>query len=129
MPEHARHLPPGQAREIAPDRAPERAGAHPPGHVAWSASRRRLLDECERAYYWRYLGGRGGFKAPKGSEAWRAWALKHLTALPLLTGTVVHAAARRLLLGRRDGRPHPMTAPRRKKGEGVRGRRAFYSEA
>jgi hypothetical protein len=74
----------------------------PPGHVAWSASRVRLLEQCERAYYWRYLGARGGYKAPLGAESRRAWTLKHLTALPLLTGTAVHTAARELLIANRD---------------------------
>jgi hypothetical protein len=89
---------------------PSARKAFPSGHIAWSASRGRLLEECERAYYWRYLGARSRWKVPASSEARRAWTLKHLTALPLLTGTAVHAAARQLLLAHRDGRTPPTAA-------------------
>jgi hypothetical protein len=94
----------------SPTTASGQRPAFPSGHVAWSAARRRLLDECERAFYWRYLGARQGWKAPLGTEARRAWALKHLTALPLLTGTAIHAAARHLLIARRDGTTPPTPA-------------------
>ena len=65
--------------------------------LAWSVSRHRLLATCERAVFWHYFGSRGKGLVPGDPDAKRAWALRHLTDVPLLTGTVVHQAARRLL--------------------------------
>jgi hypothetical protein len=75
----------------------------PGGALDWSFSRHRLLVTCERAVFWRYLASRGGFAEAAPPEARRAWVLKHLTAVPLLIGTVVHAAARRAVVAVRRG--------------------------
>lgn len=81
------------------------SGALPP--LAWSFSRHRLLETCERAVYWQYDGSQRGYAAPPASDARRAWTLKHLTSLPLLLGNAIHQAARTLLLALRDGTEPP----------------------
>lgn len=75
--------------------------------LEWSVSRHRLLATCERAIYWQYWGARGGYSAPAGSDARRAWALKRLVSLPTLIGTVVHSAAQALTAAVRDERALP----------------------
>ena len=65
--------------------------------LAWSYTRHRMLRECERAVFWQYFGSRGlGLRDGDPAGA-RAFALRHLTTLPLLVGTAVHAAARRVV--------------------------------
>lgn len=75
--------------------------------TTWSFTRRRTLDACARQFFWQYLGSRGGAYAPEGSPARLAWTLRQTTSLPLLIGTVVHNAARQLIVATRDGAPLP----------------------
>lgn len=79
---------------------PPPRGELPP--LAWSYSRHRLLESCERAIYWQYDGAHRGYDATAAAPARLAWVLKHLTSLPLLLGTAVHQAGRALLLAARD---------------------------
>ncbi len=99
-------LPPAAAPAAVVQPAPSAAEVL----LAWSASRRRLLASCERAYFWQYLGSRGGHADAAPRAARRAWQLKHLTALPLLIGQVVHNAAYALGVALRDGREPPPEA-------------------
>lgn len=62
--------------------------------LAWSYTRHRLLQTCERAVFWHYVGCRGAGLDNGDPDAGRAWALRHLTDLPQLLGEVVHTAAR-----------------------------------
>ncbi len=91
----------------APGTREAAAAAAPDPALAWSATRRRRVRECERAYYWHYVGSADGWQPGVPVERRRAFALKHLTSLPQLLGTVVHNAARDVVLAVRDGRAVP----------------------
>ena len=77
---------------------------------SWSHSRDRLLDECARAYYWRYYGSYAGWSRGAGADARLAWRLKHLTTLHSVFGMAVHSLARECAGAVRDGRPRPIPA-------------------
>jgi len=74
---------------------------------SWSHSRDRTLVECTRAYYWRFYGSHNGWRADAEPERRLAYALKHLTTLPLVLGTAIHACARDCALATRSRRPRP----------------------
>jgi hypothetical protein len=102
-------------RPAAPLRRPEIPAAgiklpppQPPEFaLAWSYSRSGQLRECERAVFWATFGSRG-LGLPTGDpDAGRAWALRHLTALPLAVGIAVHNAARQVLEAVRAGAEPP----------------------
>jgi hypothetical protein len=99
----------GRRTAVEGDRMPPTATAAT--RLAWSFSRHRLLATCERAVYWTYWGSRGlGFEPDDpdpAATARRAFALRCLTALPLLVGVAVHNATRAVVTALRDGRPHP----------------------
>lgn len=62
---------------------------------SWSHSRDRLLEDCARAYYWRYYGSHGGWRHAAHPDTQLAWHLKHLTTLHSVLGAAVHDEARR----------------------------------
>jgi hypothetical protein len=66
-----------------------------------------VLLECARAYFWRYYGSHNGWHPEAPSEAREAYTLKHLTTLPQVLGTAVHACARDAVLATRRGQPRP----------------------
>ncbi len=75
--------------------------------LGWSFTRHKLLRGCERAAYWHYWAARDGWRAEAARDRRLAYALKHLTAVPLLVGTAVHDAARAVMAAARDGRRPP----------------------
>lgn len=75
--------------------------------LAWSFSRHRLLTHCHRALYWQYFGCRGQGLPAGDRSATLAWALRHLTTVPLLIGSAVHVAARLVLDALVAGRTPP----------------------
>lgn len=74
---------------------------------SWSHSRDRAFLECARAYYWRYYGSHNGWSAGADPETRLAYALKHLTTLPLVLGAMVHECARDGVLALRRGEARP----------------------
>lgn len=74
---------------------------------SWSHSRDRALVECTRAYYWRFYGSHNGWVQDVDPEVRLAYALKHLTTLPMVLGTAVHECARDGALATRQRTPRP----------------------
>ena len=79
------------------------AGAFPT--FSWSHSRVRLLDECARAYYWRYYGSHGGWSPLAPEQTQLAWRLKHLVTLNTVFGQVLHRCAKDCAEALRHRRP------------------------
>jgi hypothetical protein len=84
----------------------ERVVQRSPG-LSWSHSRGRLLEECPRAYYWRYYGSQGGWLDRADESARWAWRLRHLTTLHAVFGQALHACARECAYAVRDKAPLP----------------------
>lgn len=91
---------------------PRKRSPHPPPlppefALAWSVSRSKSFRDCERSVFWSYFGSRGLGLATDDEdperEAARAWALKHLTALPLVLGIAIHNSAASVLAALRLG--------------------------
>ncbi len=74
---------------------------------SWSHSRDGALVDCARAYYWRFYGSHNGWLRDAPPDARLAYALKHLTTLPQVLGTAIHASARASVLAVRAGVPRP----------------------
>lgn len=74
---------------------------------SWSISRQRLLDDCPRAYYYRYYLSHKGWmrEAPPASRL--AYRLSKLTGLDALLGQEVDERAREVEECARLGRPLP----------------------
>lgn len=79
----------------------------PYSNFSWSHSRDRTLVECTRAYYWRFYGSHSGWLQDADPEVRLAYALKHLTTLPMVLGTAVHECARDSALATRQRAPRP----------------------
>lgn len=71
--------------------------------LSWSSSRRRLFEECRRAYYYQYYGSWRGWEESVSPQVRRAWQLKNLTNLDILAGVSVHEAIGRFFEERRRG--------------------------
>lgn len=74
---------------------------------SWSYSRARTLEECARAYYHRYYGSWGGWRADAPAETRLTYRLKHLQTLHQVFGTAVHECARSCVEAIRDGLARP----------------------
>ena len=70
----------------------------------WSHSRKRLYDDCPRAYYYRYYGSRDGWLPEAPPLARALYVLKGLKGRPLWAGNVVHEAVEELLRETREGK-------------------------
>ncbi|MBB4637504.1 PD-(D/E)XK nuclease family protein [Longimicrobium terrae] len=77
--------------------------------LSWSHSRGRLLEECPRAYYWRYYGSQDGWRRGPGTppDAELAWRLKHLTTLHSVLGQAIHESAREIATAIQERRAAP----------------------
>lgn len=64
---------------------------------AWSSSRGRQLDKCDRAYYWHYYGSWGGWEKRAPVETREAYRLKKLTRRYMWMGELVHEAIKEAL--------------------------------
>lgn len=62
---------------------------------SWSFSRARVLNDCERRYYWQYYGShRGWLRDPDvGPDAKLAYRLKQLSTPELMLGSEIHTRA------------------------------------
>jgi len=85
-------------------------GRTPYPEFSWSHSRDRVLNECERRYYWQYYGSHNGWERTANTVTRAAYRLKQLTTFPQALGTAVHRAAREIALAIRDGRARPTYA-------------------
>lgn len=74
---------------------------------SWSISRQRLLEQCPRAYFFRYYAGWNGWfrEAPKRSRL--AYRLSKLTSLDALFGQEMDERAREIERAAREGLPLP----------------------
>jgi hypothetical protein len=76
---------------------------------SWSYSRARSVEECARAYFYRYYASHNGW-LPHGEAhegARHAYRLKFLSTLHQVLGTAVHECARQCVEAIRDGVPVP----------------------
>ncbi|MGM0576723.1 MAG: RecB family exonuclease [Myxococcota bacterium] len=72
--------------------------------LSWSASRAKTFDACRRQYYYTYYLSWGGWKRSAPEVRQRAWVLKKMTRMPMLSGSIVHEALEGWLRGRMEGR-------------------------
>jgi len=75
--------------------------------LSWSISRQRLLDNCPRAYYYRYYAGWNGWLAEAPERTRLAYRLSKLTGLEALLGQEIDRRAREVEASVRAGRPVP----------------------
>lgn len=61
---------------------------------SWSISKMKILNSCEREYYYTYYGSHNGWIFTSSEEKKLAWRLKKLTNLWMCFGEVVHKQIR-----------------------------------
>jgi hypothetical protein len=64
---------------------------------SWSKSRHEKYAECRRAYFYTYYGSWGGWEAAHGTDIRELYVLKKLSSRWQWSGSVVHAALKRML--------------------------------
>lgn len=76
---------------------------------SWSHTRDRLLNDCARAYYYRYYAGHQGWLGPQeaSAAARHAYRLKFLVTLHQVLGGAIHECARSCVEAVRCGDPLP----------------------
>jgi hypothetical protein len=74
---------------------------------SWSITRQRLLDNCPRAYYYRYYLSHNGWLPEAPQLAKRAYRYSKLTNLDALLGQQIDQRARELETAARAGDPLP----------------------
>lgn len=77
---------------------------------SWSMSRRSLLDECARKYYYHYYGAHNGWERSASELAKDAYRLKKLTNIYLVLGDALHEVAAEGLRRVRSGERMPNAA-------------------
>lgn len=58
--------------------------------LSWSFSRHQLFELCERKYNYHYYLSKGGWQPEASEETKKAFELKKLVTLPMLTGSIAH---------------------------------------
>lgn len=71
----------------------------------WSNSRRRLFEECPRAFYFRYYGAREGWSPTAPPLARALYILRHVKGRHVWAGAVVHETVEDLLRRQLRGDP------------------------
>ena len=74
---------------------------------AWSISRQRLLEQCPRAYFYRYYASWNGWLREAPEEARLAYRLSKLTGLDALLGQEIDVRAREIEAAARAGEDPP----------------------
>lgn len=82
---------------------------------SWSHTRDATLRVCARQYYWRYYAGHRGWSPDAAPLARRAYALRHLTTLPLVLGSAIHDCAAECARASCADRPLPSPATLRQR--------------
>ncbi|MCL5735933.1 MAG: PD-(D/E)XK nuclease family protein [Actinobacteria bacterium] len=77
---------------------------------AWSISRQRQLQDCPRAYYYRYYLSHNGWLRDAPGRSKLAYRLSKLTGLDALLGQEIDNRARELEAQARAGNPLPLAA-------------------
>jgi hypothetical protein len=77
---------------------------------SWSISRQRLLENCPRAYYYRYYLAHNGWLSTTPSAAKLAYRLSKLTGLDALLGQEMDERAREIEQAARENRALPAAA-------------------
>lgn len=74
---------------------------------SWSMSRQKLLEQCPRAYFYRYYLGHNGWLDDAPAESREAYRLGKLTGFDALLGQEIDVRARELEACAREGSPPP----------------------
>lgn len=62
--------------------------------IAWSYSRQRMFEACERQYWFSYIGSWNGWRASGNSATRAIYLAKKLAGLPAEVGSIVHKVIR-----------------------------------
>lgn len=80
---------------------------HPYPEFSWSISRQRLLEQCPRAYHYRYYASWNGWLRDASEESRLAYRLSKLTGLDALLGQEIDVGAREIEAAARAGQDLP----------------------
>ncbi|MEO0075006.1 MAG: hypothetical protein ABIK31_02725 [candidate division WOR-3 bacterium] len=69
----------------------------PAPDFSWSLSRHALLEECPRAYYYNYYTAHNGWLRDAPLDRKMAYALKNITNIYLLIGSLIHERAQDII--------------------------------
>jgi len=72
--------------------------------LVWSAIRSKIFGNCERRYYYNYIGSWEGWDPSSPPEVQAAYRVKHLTTAELQIGQIVHDQIRSIFERAREGK-------------------------
>lgn len=73
--------------------------------LSWSFSRHQLFELCERKYNYHYYLSKGGWKNTASEETQKAFQLKKLVTLPMVTGSIAHDVIENAILNISNEQP------------------------